>query len=297
MTLQPNRFEKGFTVIEMMVVVSLIALLIALLIPAIQASRELARQSMCASNMHQLGIALHSYAADFGNFPRGHFDSPSIHGAILPYIEEGNLYNNINVNFIRNFSSVGSANVTYANITPKVFLCPSDHAPTNTSNVGWTNYAGNRGSGVQKYGYNGVFPFFPDPLVGPAAITDGMQNTALMSEWLLGDETRDPRRTNFHTSRSLADPDQLDEFARVCHNIDPTTATIAPHAKGTNWLYGDFGHTFYNHVMPINDHTCLNESGFQIGAWTAGSQHKGGAFVLFADGHTSFLKETVSIET
>ena len=89
---------EGFTVIEVLVVVSIIGLLLALLLPAVQASREAARKATCVNNLHQLGLALNNYLTATGTFPLGHGSRGfSPHVATLPYLELTNLYNGINL--------------------------------------------------------------------------------------------------------------------------------------------------------------------------------------------------------
>lgn len=238
------------------------------------------------------------YQLDFGAFPRGFLDSPSIHAASLRYLGLSSVYDCIN--FSVDGDGSHPANLTAKLAAPASFMCPADpQARVSVLFPGYvespTSYAGNRGGGVQRYGYNGIFPGPGDPLVTPASVTDGLSSTAMLSEWLVGDDGRNPLRTNFHTARKLTAPNELDAFAALCDHIDAASARIAPHPKGDNWLKGDFAYTFYNHVCRINGHSCLNGSGFQTGAWTACSLHGRGAHLAFADGHVSFLSDSLDL--
>ena len=286
--------SRGASLIEVIVMLFVIGLLLALVIPAVQYARESSRRIQCLDNLKQMALGLHGYNSMYSVFPRGSFDTPSLHISMLPFVEQNPLYNAINFQFTGRFDF--PQNSTVVGLTPSIFLCPSDRIPDGGAGVGWTNYAGNRGVGVQKYGYNGIFTFFPSFMVGVDNIKDGSQNTALLSEWLLGNTERDPRRTNYHTPRRLSEPEQFDEFIQECRDLNPSVAAIAPHPKGSVWMYGEFGHTFYNHTMKPNEHTCLNGTGYQVGAWTTGSNHNNGINTAFADGHVRFIKSAISQE-
>jgi prepilin-type processing-associated H-X9-DG protein/prepilin-type N-terminal cleavage/methylation domain-containing protein len=288
----------GLTLIECLVVIAILAILIGLIIPAVQGARESARRAQCANNLHQLGIALNGYAGSQGTFPPGqnYFDY-SLHVAILPYMEMNTLYNTINFSFPASYFPL--MNTTASTSWPGTFLCPSETIPgANRGFTGWTTYAGNRGSGVQKYGYNGLFTEISFPPVSPGDITDGASQTAAISEWILGTgdgRIRDPIRSAFETPRALDKPNELEQFTQACQQIDVAHATINAPDRGQNWFWGEFNHTLYNHVLGPNQHSCTNGTGFQIGAWTAGSRHPGGCNTLFADGHTHFHRNEIAL--
>ena len=168
--------SRGFTLIETLVVVAIIGILVAILLPAVQAAREAARRVQCANNLKQIGLALHGYDAALGSLPNtlngGWF---SVHGAILPYMEGVNVYNSINFS-LEPSPAVGSPNFTVARTAISTFLCPSDTIRFGGES-GWTNYAACAGYCSQRFGPNGVFLSPNNQPVGLAGIVDGaMEN-------------------------------------------------------------------------------------------------------------------------
>lgn len=293
-----RRIRYGFTLIELLVVIAVLALLVGLLLPAIQASREAARLAGCANNLRQLGIGLQSYIASMQTFPPGSNAGRgfSMHAVLLPWLGESNLFNQIDFGHGQPYLSyVYDANYTIATSRLSLFLCPSD-ALSGTQTYGSTSYAGNGGSGVQTYGYNGVFVTGNASPVTPGHISDGLSVTAAMGEWMLGNvgsAARDRRRIIFATPIALTKPDQLDEFEEDCRLQVINAGTPYGSNKGGNWLYGDFGYTLYNHISSPNAQSCTNGTLVQEGAWTLSSQHGDGSHVLFTDGHMKFVKQTV----
>ena len=285
----------GFTLIEALVVVAVIGLLVGLLIPAVQSARESARRIQCANNLKQIGIALHTYAANLGVFPQGNNGRGfSLHSMLLPNLEMASLYNTINFQQSASEAPPGFPNETAMNCTVNVFLCPSDRPPP--VQTAWTNYAGNKGTYYPGHVSEGVFPTYAN--VGPQAITDGLSNTAALSEWVLGPAdltARNPKGTIFGTSKNYTDPKDFDRFVSECKQLDVTGALINENSKGRNWMQGEFENTLYNHANSINDHSCVSAGAVQPGIFSASSHHPGGANSLMADGHVSFRSEGVAL--
>lgn len=191
----PFRHATGFTLIELLVVVAVIAILTALLLPAVQQAREAARRTQCRNNLKQIGLAVHNYVASFDRLPPSMAIVPtatnnaswSVHGRIMPYLDQANAYNRIDLQ--QNWSSAVNAPVVNGWRVP-VYVCPSDPKSDQARlaqgvNLYCTNYGFNFGSWfvydpVTGAGGDGLF--FPNAALRLSAITDGASNTLLASE-------------------------------------------------------------------------------------------------------------------
>ncbi len=128
-----DTFRRGFTLVELLVVIAIIGILIALLLPAVNAAREAARRSECANNLKQLGLAVHTHQAMQGYYPPAtSFQSPkhNVINYILPYVEQGNVYDKLKLE--EDWNSTYNKPFTQVNL--KIVICPS--APRGR------NYAG-----------------------------------------------------------------------------------------------------------------------------------------------------------
>ena len=189
----PIRRSSGFTLVELLVVIAIIGVLVALLLPAVQAAREAARRMSCANNIRQLALAMHNYESANTKFPpqimygKGQkLWSPQ--ARILPYIEQGNLF--AGVDFKQDYGSVMINGQRLASMRVPALLCPSEmrdemrlkngdpyHYPLNYGvNCGvWKVFDPTDESG-------GSGAFFPNSGLAARNFSDGLSNTLMLAE-------------------------------------------------------------------------------------------------------------------
>jgi prepilin-type N-terminal cleavage/methylation domain-containing protein/prepilin-type processing-associated H-X9-DG protein len=192
--LKSGHHWHAFTLLELLVVLAIVGVLIGLLLPAVQKARDAAGRIKCATNLHQIGLAMHQYHDTMGSFPSG-MRSPSSRDLpgpyaswltmLLPYIEQGNLWNATVAAYRQSrLPFVNPPHIGLATVMP-IFACPADPradqvqlAPRDKIYVALTCYLGVEGQNL--YSRDGVL--FKDSAVRIADITDGTSNTLLAGE-------------------------------------------------------------------------------------------------------------------
>jgi prepilin-type N-terminal cleavage/methylation domain-containing protein len=289
--------RPGFTLIELLVVIAIIAILIGLLLPAVQKVREAAARLSCQNNLKQIGLALHNYHDTKGTFPSGHEVRGGVYFAnwailILPYIEQDNLFKQYNLNQPNIHSSNKAVRETYL----ATYTCPSD---INGKKILVPETGANGGSN------NGV-PYMTGSYRGMSGVsaTGFHQWAGFPSEVVVNNKLGPGLRGILHT-----DGDGGLTPERIANITDGTSNTLVvgerttrTHiSRGTFWadsfnLYSLSG-AFNQSATLLNDYDrCL-----QIASDPAqckygwGSFHTGVILFMFGDGSVRGIKTTIDM--
>jgi prepilin-type N-terminal cleavage/methylation domain-containing protein/prepilin-type processing-associated H-X9-DG protein len=302
---------RGFTIIELMVVIVIIGLLCALLMPAVSASREAARRAQCVNNLKQLALAAAAYESTHAVFPygvgggappgAGRVPRWSTHSQLLTALDQMNVFNALNFSGVAWMSDpvYGPPNRTALETKLSVFLCPSDPDwSADPYHLGHVSYRGN--AGTLPYNLAADSPdgtgrndgvFWYQSAVRIASITDGTSNTALFGERCLGTGAwSDPRADYYMTGKSPA----------ACRGTGAGILGrygVAHELSGQRWGDGALFYTRYNHVLPPNMPSCLLGCTTDFGCpivVSASSRHPGGVNLARADGSVQFVKDSIA---
>ncbi len=322
--------HHGFTLVELLVVITIIGILVALLLPAVQAAREAARRTECSNNLKQVGVALHNYHDALGSLPPGKggtdqgdalaCNRSELSGWIplLPYIEQQALFDKISspatfhhVDFNANGPQpTPTAHPDIAKYDPwqtsiSSLLCSSDRGGSAkaATDPGRTNYRFSRGDSIGNnsnlrnprglFGHQSRITF--------NSVTDGTSNTIAVSERAIAAGPQAAASLASGTALEVAgienNPQKCLALQRPGGLAAPKTAAIS----GLNWARGYVPDTGFTTVLPPNSAACLGPNGQQVGAarwWGWGivppsSYHPGGINGLMADGSVRFFSETI----
>jgi prepilin-type N-terminal cleavage/methylation domain-containing protein/prepilin-type processing-associated H-X9-DG protein len=205
---RPTR-RSGFTLIELLVVIAIIAVLIGLLLPAVQKVREAALRAQCENNLHQMGVACHNYHGTYGYFPAAWTTPPNVsvfnpgwgwQAAILPFIEQKPLYDNAGV--ATTVFGVGVANPNqWTQTRVAIYRCPADTGPDLNplrNNFAMSNYRAVAGPYTEPFYPPYIYPnnpfdmggvMFQNSKVRIVMIRDGTSQTLLIGECRWDDAT------------------------------------------------------------------------------------------------------------
>jgi prepilin-type processing-associated H-X9-DG protein len=280
------------------VVIAIIAILIGLLLPAVQKVRAAAARIQCQNNLKQIGVALHNHHSTYDKLPPGSDQSGfTVVALLLPYIEQDNVYKQINRN--------ASPDDPMANGVPygtpiKTLICPSDPFTAIPPGLAGNNYFANYGTNIQFFGNssvaNGVFAL-RDNGISLLAITDGTSNTAAFSELLKGDfNNAIYSKSDWINVSAVGLPNNADQAYSICQSANPTNLSYQCFSAGGEWLSDDSTGTAYTHVAPPNTTNCvwLDNLTFAV---TASSGHTNGVNLLLCDGSVHFVTNSINLST
>lgn len=277
-------FRDGFTVVELLVSISILSILFALLMPAIQSSRESARRTQCSSQMRQIGIAMQAYESTYQHLPL-HTHLNSFLVAILAEIEQASLLTHSSV----------QDRIALQFIEVDTYVCPSDSKiPPNRSQgiPAGTSYLGNIGHSYLQYReFNGIFTGQIPPLKF-SDVTDGASNTASVSE-AIGPWSW--KSIIYHTPVRYVSLSSMDPLIQNCRQAAIRRVAGPRESRvGSTWV--DAGSSVvYTHTLYPNDVSCANGDENFEGILSAGSAHPGGVNLLLLDGSVRFVSSSIDL--
>jgi prepilin-type N-terminal cleavage/methylation domain-containing protein/prepilin-type processing-associated H-X9-DG protein len=252
-----KRTRRGFTLVELLVVIAIIGILVALLLPAIQAAREAARRSQCKNNLKQLGLAVLNYESSKKHLPPSvevnaktmtgaNNGGWGVHGHIHNYMEEQSVRNLVDVN------RAWDLQMAISNLRISSFSCPSDSLAAEVRDPGGgrallisTTYTFNMGTWfvydpATSIGGDGVF--FPNSYLRIAKVSDGTSKTLMAAEvkaWTYYTRNAGPSSTNL--------PNTAEDAATIV-----ASGTDPRNTGHTEWPDGRVHHTGFTATMPPN---------------------------------------------
>jgi prepilin-type N-terminal cleavage/methylation domain-containing protein/prepilin-type processing-associated H-X9-DG protein len=309
--------RKGFTLVELLVVIAIIGILIALLLPAVQAAREAARRSQCTNNLKQMALAAQNFHDTYKEFPaashqkafnqatassgqRHAWDRWSYIVTLLPFMEQQPLYDEFITNHLGKTAPWDGNKLTRTQVA--TIVCPSDGNGTGlrADALKRTSYHCNRGDYWLNWDWwecRGVMGNGDRKIHSFASIKDGSSNTMLISECVIGADGGSQRVKEgiaVNVGYTNGGPPS------VCSSREGAGGMLTGNVQTTNgwfvgWRWGD-AHSIYTQwhpILPPNSPTCANNHAEDWALVTASSYHPGGCNVAFCDGSVQFISETI----
>lgn len=316
---------RGFTLVELLVVMAILGVLVALLLPAVQSAREAARRAQCANNLRQIGLALHNFESQMRQFPpggraplpdaSGNIGYWSVQAQILPFLEQANLGSHIDFtqgyDLATNINLGGGIVAKLSAARVPTYLCPNEIRDEVRLENGVPvhypiNYGVNRGVWLvhdPRTRGIGEGAFVMDRALGPADFRDGLSQTLALAEVRAF-------QPYFRNAGLAADPGLPSDPAALCglggqfksesgHTewVDARvhqagfTATFGPNTKAPCPVSGTVRDVDWTNQQEGKSPTTLTWA-----AVTARSYHPAGINVAMMDGSVRFVADTISLE-
>lgn len=317
--------RTGFTVLELLVTLAVISLVMALILPAVESTRESARRLQCQDHLRSLGIATQAHISQHGVLPETHViygmgSPPRVQHHpgmsplvwLLPFLDQTALWQSLDsTEIIVNTANAptkarhpGNAEALRTNVA--TFLCPSD-----SPRPGATNYRACTGPGVGLPGrersrarcrdaLSGLGAFAHARTLNPGEIKDGFSHTVFYSERVLGGQDS----ASFNGWRDVMMYDSIPTCDTTALLQACRSQTAAPDGidsfTGSTWLLPGYRFTWYNHVEGPNPRHSDCAAGnlstsTPFGSYAARSLHPGGVNVAFGDGAVRFVNEQIDL--
>jgi prepilin-type processing-associated H-X9-DG protein len=279
--------RQGYGLFQLLVVIAVIALLIGMLLPAVQKMRESAARMQSSNNLKQIGLALHNFHAANGHLPAGVDDKHfSAFAHLLPYIEQGNLYKKIDFKK----ESDDKANADVRDTIIKTYINPGELNNRPDKKAGPTSYFLVAGTKSPLEDNDGIF--YKDSKLTLAGITDGTSNTLFCVESLPGDGTKKATtvarqivRLKEADLKNIKDSTGVKDFEDDKH--------IAGN-RGGAWIDGRYLQTTMSITRAFNDKKPDVDCG-GAGGHAGVRSVTGGTNVGMADGSVRFVSKTVQL--
>jgi prepilin-type N-terminal cleavage/methylation domain-containing protein/prepilin-type processing-associated H-X9-DG protein len=301
--------RRGFTLVELLVVIAIIGVLVALLLPAVQAAREAARRAQCINNLKQIGLAMHNYESALKHLPPGwNFQVYGSQDAektwvvyVMPYVEEGNAAS-LDTGV---FGFSGTNVALLSTQLPSFMICPSNGpVPLFDNTPTWANFVNARGNYAGNNGFGPMTENSPDENKLPrphggqpgvlymnsnlklSKIADGTSKTALASELITVEDRNDHRGVMYYPEGAFY------HHGRVTNGTLPnaTLTAVPPNTSAQDRIRNPWCFNLRPQAPCIAVFQFWNQR--QV-VMAARSYHPGGVHVLTCDGSVHFVSDDI----
>ena len=312
-----SKSRHGFTLVELLVVIAIIGILIALLLPAVQAAREAARRSQCANNLKQIGLALHNYHDTFRSFPIGVCCGNRVHSnclrtgvnwktTILAFLEQQSLFDKLDFE-TGMFASGWTGNTVLRNLVLPAYICPSSKwDPLRDSDRGASTT-----QEAMRHEYVGIAGAYPDPAGrGSDTCRQGLRGWVCRNGLLPVNENKAMRHARDGTSNTLIISEQSGQIMAPTGTAQyPISANYCGGWAGTdttvraNTIPSTSENLYYVGLTTVRwapnaPRAVATSSDYSYMANTVlNSFHPGVVQVVLADGSVRALSDTVEMDT